>query len=80
VENLARKGPEVRMSTILAADSNNTLGPISTFSKMFKTVKDSLRWASVGLVLGKRMADYCLDYPFPMRYVSSHTYTYAGKR
>lgn len=24
--------------------------------------------------------DYCLDYPFPMRYIGSHTYTYAGIR
>jgi hypothetical protein len=52
VENLARKWPEVRMSTIMATYSNNTLGPIGTFSKMLKAVKDSLRWTCVGLVLG----------------------------
>ena len=80
MENLARKWPEIRMSTILAADSSNTLGPIRTFSKMIKAIKNSMRWTCVGLVLGKRIADYGLDYPFPMRNVSSHTYTYAGKR
>ena len=52
MENLARKWPEVRMSTIMATYSNNTLGPIGTFSKMLKAVKDSLRWTCVGLVLG----------------------------
>jgi hypothetical protein len=47
---------------------------------MFKAVKDSLRWTCVGLVLGKRIANYGLGYSFPMGNVSSHTYTYAGKR
>ena len=79
VENLTRKWPEVRMATIMATYSSNTLGPIGTFSKMFKAVKDNLRWTCVGLVLGKRIANYGLDYPFPMRNVSSHTNTYAGK-
>src|SRR5574344_667413 len=64
----------------MATYSNNTLGPIGTFSKMLKAVKDSLRWTCVGVVLGSRIADYGLDYPFPMGNVSSHTYTYAGKR
>ena len=36
------------MSTIMATYSNNTLGPIGTFSKMLKAVKDSLRWTCVG--------------------------------
>ncbi|MDY0274456.1 MAG: hypothetical protein RBR42_03325 [Desulfomicrobium sp.] len=80
MENLARKWPEVRMATILAADPSNTLGPIGATSKMFKAVKDSLRWTCVGLVLGKRIANYGLDYSFPMGNVSSHIYTYAEKR
>lgn len=80
MENLARKGPEVRIATIFATNSSNALGPIGATSKMFKAVKDSLRWTGVDLVLGKRIADNGLDYPFSMGNVCTHTYTYVAKR
>jgi hypothetical protein len=80
MENHAGKGSKVRMATIFAADSGNTFGPVGATSELLQAVNNSLRWTGVGLVLGKRIADYGLDYSFPMWNVSSHTYTYAGKR
>ncbi len=80
MENFAGKWPKVRMATIFTADSGNTFGPIGATSELLQAVKHSLRWTGVGMVLGKRIADYGLDYSFPMGNIGSHTYTYAERR
>src|SRR5574344_2703106 len=80
MENFAREGPKIRMATIFATNSGNSLSPVCTTRKLLQAVQNCFRWIGMGLVLSKRFADDSLNYPFPMGNVSSHTYTYAGKR
>jgi hypothetical protein len=49
-------------SPIWATNPGNTLRPVGASGKLLQAVKNSLRWTGVGLVLGKRTANYGLDY------------------
>ena len=75
--NLFRIQHKRSMATILAADSGHTFRPIRVARESFKAFKDALRWVGLGLVPGKRISDYGLYYPYPMRYIGFHSYTYA---
>jgi len=77
MENFAREGPKIRMATIFATNSGNSLSPVCTTRKLLQAVQNCFRWIGMGLVLSKRFADDSLNYPFLMGNVGAHTYTYA---
>lgn len=77
MENFAREGPKIRMATIFATNSGNSLSPVCTTRKLLQAVQNCFRWIGMGLVLSKRFADDSLNYPFLMGNVGAHTYIYA---
>lgn len=77
MENLARKGPEVQMATIVATYPCNTIGQ----SKHSQQTDPNGQACSVlcwrSLELGKRARDYGLDRALTVGYAGFYTYTYA---